>query len=94
LIASLLAFAFYLAGTKHDFAENTQLFILKIMFVSALSLFIMNVASITLSVIVSIINKNPFSLLLLIMYIVFAALAAALAVFSGAVLVLAGGNQI
>jgi hypothetical protein len=94
LIAALLAFAFYLAGTKHDFTENTQLLMLKIIFASAVFVFIINAVSVILDVISAAVNKKPLALLLIILYIILAVLAAALAIFSGAVLVLSGGNKI
>jgi hypothetical protein len=94
LISALLALAFYSAGIKYGFTENTQLLMLKIIFISGVFLFMMNGASVVLKIVLQVVNKNFKVPLSFAIYIVLAALAAALAIFSGAVIVLSGGNKL
>jgi hypothetical protein len=94
LVAALTVFSFYLAGNVRDFAEGTQLALLRAMLALSVILLILSGLSIVSAVGVSLLNGKRTHLRRMLVHALFCVVSLALSCVSGAILVLAGGNRV
>jgi hypothetical protein len=93
-IAALLALFFYLAGTVREFAESTQILLLKIMFGASIGFLLFAALWIALTISISILRRELARPKKIVLCALCCILSLALVFLSGAILVLTGGNKI
>ncbi|MDR2865692.1 MAG: hypothetical protein LBV68_08790 [Spirochaetaceae bacterium] len=94
LLAAVLAFFFYLAGTAQDFAESTQLFLLKIVWTASLFLFLFAIFSIICDLGASVLNKGAARFKMIVIYAFCGFMALTFVFLSGALIIFAKGNML
>jgi hypothetical protein len=93
-IAALLALCFYLAGTVREFAESTQILLLKILLGSSTALLLLAALWITLALGISLQRGELARPKKIVLCAFCCVLSLALVFLSGSILVLSGGNKI
>ncbi|MDR2468657.1 MAG: hypothetical protein LBD22_06835 [Spirochaetaceae bacterium] len=94
LASALLITALYIAGNYHFLRDATAFFLLRLLYWNGIILFVFAILSMLLTTVVFVLHHEFKLLSFLVIYAAFAVSGLILTLFSGSVLVLAGGNEL